>query len=85
MTIELAISIPLGDVDMCRSILESVQPDNLLAPKGITIDMECRNSDLNIIVRGEKIGILTFRNTVDDLLMHINTVAKTLSIFLESK
>ncbi len=83
--IELTISIPIGDVDMCRSILESVEPDNALVPKGITINMWCRNSNLEIIVRGEKINILTFRNTVDDLLMHINTVARTLSIFLVRK
>ncbi len=85
MIIELIATIPVENIDICKSILESVEPDNISSPMGITISMECRNSVLEIIVRGDKVSILTFRNTVDDLLIHINTVAKTLSIFLEKK
>ena len=79
MILETFIEITTRDEEICRSVLEAVEPDNREAPKNISIEMMCKNNVLYIHVKGVDVPILTFRNTVDDLLEHISIAIKTLT------
>ncbi|MEM0027585.1 MAG: KEOPS complex subunit Pcc1 [Ignisphaera sp.] len=79
MMLELSIEIVMSDENMCRSVLNAVEPDNKTAPSSITIDVTCQGNVMKILVRGSNTKILTFRNTVDDLLEHVSIAMKTVN------
>ncbi len=62
--------IPFRDGELCRAILSSIEPDNRTAPPSIEIRCECCNEVLVAEISSES-SVLTFRNTVDDLLEHV--------------
>jgi len=75
---EIIIRIPFRYENICLSILKAIQPDNMLAPKGIDIEMICQDSILKIIVKGIDVNVLTIRNTVEDIFMHLLSAYKVL-------
>ncbi|MEL9940643.1 MAG: KEOPS complex subunit Pcc1 [Ignisphaera sp.] len=77
MMLELSIEIVMNDENTCRSVLNAVEPDNKTAPSSIAIDVTCQGNVMRVVVRGSNTKILTFRNTVDDLLEHISIAMKT--------
>ncbi len=79
MMIELNMEITIKNKRMCESIIKAVEPDNVTAPSTITIDMICQNESMKIVIKSSDTKILTFRNTVDDLLEHISIAMKTIS------
>ncbi|MEM0153051.1 MAG: KEOPS complex subunit Pcc1 [Ignisphaera sp.] len=80
MIYEIAIEVPFDYENLCLGVLNAVKPDNITAPSGIEIEMECRNAVLRITVRGFDVGILTIRNTVDDIFMHLLSAYRVLQI-----
>ena len=77
---EIAIEIPLTSEDLCLSILNAVKPDNISAPSGIEIEMVCHGPILRVAVRGVGVGVLTIRNTVDDIFMHLLSAYRVLRL-----
>jgi tRNA threonylcarbamoyladenosine modification (KEOPS) complex Pcc1 subunit len=78
MIIEIKLAIPIKDLETCRSVKNALEPDNATAPPQISITIECENSAIVVHVKGKDVNILTFRNTVDDLLEHLSLAKKLL-------
>ncbi|MCC6045619.1 MAG: hypothetical protein LM572_02450 [Ignisphaera sp.] len=76
MNLELTFRIQMIYESICRAVMDSVKPDNITAPPQITIEMQCDSGMLIIKMKGENVNILTFRNTMDDLLEHISLATK---------
>lgn len=85
MNINIEIEIHANNNKKCISILEAIEPDNYILPQGIFISMKCLNEVLVIRIESNNAHILTFRNTVDDLLEHITITLKTLTVFNSDK
>jgi tRNA threonylcarbamoyladenosine modification (KEOPS) complex Pcc1 subunit len=79
MKFEITLEIPMKSEKICKSIVDALTPDNYTAPRGISIDMKCNGGNLAVNVRAESVGVLTVRNTVDDILAHINIALKSIS------
>jgi len=75
MTLELELDIILvGESRIINSLIESIKPDNLLAPENISVNEEVSDGTglitIKLKVKDPK-DILRFRNTVDDILEHL--------------
>lgn len=79
MKFEILLRIPTTSEEVCKSVLEALEPDNISAPKGITIKTHCKDSELIINIRSLNVGTLTVRNTVDDILVHVGLALKSIS------
>ena len=77
MRLRLEIEIDVHSEDLCKAILSSIEPDNVTAPQHIRIVCVCENGLLKVEVVSDG-PILTFRNTVDDLLEHIAIAWKSI-------
>ena len=77
MRLRLEIRIDVYSEDLCRAILSSIEPDNATAPQHTKIVCICENGLLRIEVVSDG-PILTFRNTVDDLLEHVAIAWKSI-------
>ncbi|MCI4437108.1 MAG: CTAG/PCC1 family protein [Ignisphaera sp.] len=78
MIIEVKLTIPIKDLETCKSVKNALEPDNATAPPQISITIECENSAIIVHVKGKDVNILTFRNTVDDLMEHLSLATKLL-------
>ena len=76
--------IPLRGSNLCRAILTSIEPDNRSAPPGIDIRCRCHEEALEVVVSDES-SVLTFRNTVDDLLEHVTVAWRSIEATAKSK
>ncbi len=81
MKLYIHIEIPLDSESICNAVKQAVEPDNVSSPRGILIAMFCSKNILVVDVKSsENIHILTFRNTIDDLLEHIGIALKSLRV-----
>jgi tRNA threonylcarbamoyladenosine modification (KEOPS) complex Pcc1 subunit len=78
MIIEVKLAIPMKDLEMCRSVKNALEPDNATTPPQISITIECKDDAIIVHIKGKDVSILTFRNTVDDLLEHLSLAKKLL-------
>lgn len=76
----VSIVVPLPNERVCHAILSALEPDNRTAPPGITIDARCNDSALIASVIGIGVNILTWRNTIDDLLAHVALALKLIEL-----
>ncbi|MCG2909112.1 MAG: KEOPS complex subunit Pcc1 [Sulfolobaceae archaeon] len=63
-------------------IAKSIEVDNIDLPMGMEIVTRNEGSEIVVVVTMEiknPSDIMTLRNTVDEILQHINTLEKTLS------
>ncbi|MDT7875924.1 MAG: KEOPS complex subunit Pcc1 [Sulfolobaceae archaeon] len=63
-------------------IAKSIEVDNIDLPTGMEIVTRNEGSEIVVVVAMEiknPSDIMTLRNTVDEILQHINTLEKTLS------
>ncbi|MEM1542199.1 MAG: KEOPS complex subunit Pcc1 [Ignisphaera sp.] len=83
MNMYVEINIHTGSNEKCLSVLSAIEPDNYSAPYGVSIQMECIKDTL--VVRTGFLGskLLTFRNTVDDILEHVSISIKTVKMLSE--
>ncbi|MEM1525731.1 MAG: KEOPS complex subunit Pcc1 [Ignisphaera sp.] len=79
MIVRITVQISMSSREICDSVLESLEPDNVEVPKGIIIEMSCHQSIFIVDVKSEDTSVLTARNTIDDVLVHANLALKTLS------
>lgn len=70
MRYEVAIEVLLNSA-LCPPVLTAIKPDNVTAPSGVEIEMECWGDKLRIVVRGFSVGVLTIRNTIEDIFTHL--------------
>ncbi len=78
MILSARIFVSLRSEDVCRAVLEAIEPDNATVPSGITIRTTCIGSAMLIEIEGIDVSVLTFRNTIDDLLEHISIALKSI-------
>ena len=78
MKLRTSITIRFEDADLCMAILKGIEPDNATAPQNISISARCDNNVLYIEVEGYDVKILTYRNTIDDLLEHISIAYRSI-------
>lgn len=59
-------------------IARSLAPDNIEIPEGISIDIKKRNGEIVVKLACESSKILTCRSTLDEILMLIDSIIKSL-------
>lgn len=59
-------------------IARSLAPDNIEIPEGISIDIKQRNGEIVVKLTCEPPKILTCRSTLDEILMLIDSIIKSL-------
>ncbi len=65
---------------LAEAIRKALEPDNIGIPESISIRIVEKEDKIRIIVEytGSPRNILTLRNTVDDLLEHLNIAVKAI-------
>ncbi len=71
LEITLVIEISFASKRVLNAIMDSLRPDNIKAPFGLSVDME-DNGKLLVIKISCHSGIPTLINTVDEILEHIS-------------
>ena len=61
-----------------QAVLKALVPDNINLPKGLSIRMFSRRSNLAIEVTGKNIPIATVVRTIDEVLEHISVSQKVM-------
>ena len=59
------------DSRKCESLVESLEPDNSRLPYGIYIENTCKDDSMIIKVTCDSCNILSFKNTIIDLLLNL--------------
>ena len=72
------ITITYEDPRSAKSIAAAVSPDNLNAPKGLSVETDAVGSSVRSLITCDK-KIETFISTIDDLLSAIQSAEKTLA------
>ncbi len=67
-----------GDEETLRAIAGSLEPDNLQAPRDISISMHIEGKRLVIELKLHGGGVLRLRNTIDDILQAMEVAVKTM-------
>lgn len=80
MRIHVVLRVPVESKSLCLSVLEALEPDNTTAPKGVSISAYCDDETFVAQVYSEDVAVLTTRNTVDDILVHVNLALTTISL-----
>jgi tRNA threonylcarbamoyladenosine modification (KEOPS) complex Pcc1 subunit len=71
LEITILIEISFASRKLLNAIMDSLRPDNVRAPHGLSVDME-DNGELLVIKISCHSGIATLINTVDEILEHIS-------------
>ncbi len=76
--IKTILVFPRIDSRIAEALIKALEPDNTNAPSIIGINSIVEEGMLKIMVEfiGEPEEILTLRNTIDDLLEHLNVALK---------
>ncbi len=82
MNTKIKTEIIISGIDphLAEAIRKTLEPDNIGVPEGISIKIMEEEDKIRIIVEymGSPRNILTLRNTVDDLLEHLNIAVKAI-------
>jgi len=65
------MEISFASRKLLKAIMDSLKPDNIEAPLGLSVDMEEKGKILVIKISCHS-GIATLINTVDEILEHIS-------------
>ena len=71
LEITILMEISFASRKLLKAIMDSLKPDNIGAPLGLSVDMEERGKILVIKISCHS-GIATLINTVDEILEHIS-------------
>lgn len=85
MNTRIILRIPLNSRNMCLGVLEALEPDNYEVPQGVGIKIMCEGNIFVVDMVSQRVHILTVRNTIDDLLVHLNLAVKSISIANKEK
>jgi len=79
LKVEARISISYQDERKAKAVLEAVSPDNINAPKGLSIETFTANNQVITVIKYSGENFLTLQSTIDDLLSCISVVEKSIS------
>lgn len=71
LEITILMEISFASRKLLKAIMDSLKPDNIGAPLGLSVDMEEKGKILVIKISCHS-GIATLINTVDEILEHIS-------------
>lgn len=71
LEITILMEISFASRKLLKAIMESLRPDNIGAPQGLSVDME-DNGEFLVIKISCHSRIATLINTVDEMLEHIS-------------
>ena len=71
LEITILMEISFASRKLLKAIMDSLKPDNIEAPLGLSVDMEEKGKILVIKISCHS-GIATLINTVDEILEHIS-------------
>ena len=74
----ISVDILFSTSAEARAVLKALIPDNVNLPKGLTMKMFSRRSNLAIEITGKKIPIATVLRTIDEVLEHISVSQKVM-------
>lgn len=72
-----AFSFSYGKHETAKTILKAIEPDNVKAPRGISIDTEIEGSTLHVKISCAR-GIGSLIATIDDLLSCIQAAERAI-------
>jgi tRNA threonylcarbamoyladenosine modification (KEOPS) complex Pcc1 subunit len=73
-----SMEISFASAKEARAIMDSLQPDNVMVPQGISIILKTRRNNLLVEISSH-VAIETFISTVDEILEHISIGTAILS------
>ena len=79
MRMEARISLEYREERKAKAVLEAVFPDNIDAPKSLSIKTFTENHRVITLIRYDEDSFLTFQSTIDDLLSCVSAAEKTIS------
>ena len=71
LEITILMEISFASRKLLKAIMDSLKPDNIGAPLGLSVDLEVNGKILVIKISCHS-GIATLINTVDEILEHIS-------------
>lgn len=76
--IKILLIFPGANLHVAEALIRALEPDNVGAPSNINISSIVESNMLKIVIEfiGRLEEILTLRNTIDDLLQHLNVALK---------
>lgn len=78
LEITILMEISFASRKLMKAVMDSLRPDNIGAPQGLSVAME-DNGEILIIKISCHSGISTLINTVDEILEHISIGKAVLS------
>jgi len=83
--IKITIRVRTCEDKIAKILFEAIQPENLLAPKGIGLENVINRNEIIFkckidFRRSTKMKIATIRRTIDDWIWSINTAYKSLRL-----
>lgn len=73
-----SMEISLASAKEAQAVMDSLQPDNVMVPQGISIILKTRKNHLLVEISSH-VAIETFISTVDEILEHISIGTAILS------
>jgi hypothetical protein len=73
-----SMEISFASAKEAQAIMDSLQPDNVMVPQGISIILKTRKNHLLVEISSH-VAIETFISTVDEILEHISIGTAILS------
>ena len=74
----ISVDILFSTSAEAQAVLNALVPDNVNLPKGLTMKMFSRRSNLAIEITGKNISIATVLRTIDEVLEHISVSQKVM-------
>ena len=68
LEVEVEVRVELGDRERAEAIARALRPDDATAPEGLEVAEAVEGGDLVVRVRACGRGLMTVRNTVDEVL-----------------
>ena len=80
VNVRTTIILPGMSKHFASAIISALEPDNTKAPRNIYIENVVGEDSLRIVIvfQGESKELLSLRNTIDDLLEHLNMTLRVL-------
>jgi hypothetical protein len=79
LRVEARISLAYRDGREAKAILEAISPDNINAPRGLTIEAYAEEDRVITVIEYGGESLLTLQSTVDDLLSCVSVAEKSIS------
>jgi tRNA threonylcarbamoyladenosine modification (KEOPS) complex Pcc1 subunit len=79
LQVRSSMEISFASAKEAKAVMDSLQPDNVTVPQGLSIVLRTRKNHLLVEISSH-VAIETFISTVDEILEHISLGTAVLSI-----